>query len=183
MTIEEYGVYKIMDGDFFTGHWGVIQRDCFKRMNLCETYSRYGEQIGCTDAACNTPDNIYHREYCQTVLKSIRDEFNSCKDCKCYKHCPEGNDHSMADAYTYWDGHNFTSLILSYLDYSTGLTDVEEEELDKSNFLLSLVNAVTIDDDVLHNTVYEQGYPITFNNYRLSPYLFVIGQKEEVIYE
>jgi hypothetical protein len=81
----------------------ITKKDNFKKTNFCETYSQYGQKIGCYDAGC------------------IIDEENE-----------NNNDHVSCMAWNYWDGRNWQSIILNDLDIENSEWDeVNKEESKK----------------------------------------------------
>ena len=122
----------------------VIRADKFAYGKLCETYDRNGEPEGCSGAGCYSLLN-YEGDACIRDLRSAMTEkfgradwafedwaFEGCTAAeKSFAEAwlEENEQHEEGEEYTYWDGHNFKSIIVG--GYDGDLEEVDGQEREK----------------------------------------------------
>lgn len=146
----------VSDGRFY-----ITRRSNFETVNLCDCFDNYGQIIGCYGAKCYSFDNsdsdaakdclreLYEHfgiEYSDDdLLFSIEEVLNGENDLlvevdeekinEFIKNWKENNEtHTEVDAWTYWDGRNYRTVILQS-DF--GFEDVREIDDEKQDAILS----------------------------------------------
>jgi hypothetical protein len=140
----------------------VTKRDNFESVNLCETYDNYGQKVGCYNAGCYAIDNSdsdAEKDFLRDLYDHFGIEYNDDdlaefdfsdvenglnellsgisqeKIDSFIKEWKEKNEiHTEAIAWTYWDGHNFRSLVMRS---DLGEPDVEEIDDDEEEAILA----------------------------------------------
>jgi hypothetical protein len=111
----------------------IFDSDNFKELNLCETYDRNGQQIGCENAGCRAVDNYI---LASSIINKINeDDYDSEKDYKAAKLIAflkeyDEEIHSTVKGFDYHDGHNWQTLLLakteSFVGENEGLQEIDE---------------------------------------------------------
>jgi hypothetical protein len=133
-------VYKLNNAD---GSLVIMDEDRFETANLCDCYDEYGQQNGCTDSGCYAVSN----DYCDAkkeCLAAVKSKFGVDAEIECgivtvdneeieeitsfvedWK--KENEVHVDVQAYTFWDGHNHKTLVLSTDIWEPNIEEVNEE--------------------------------------------------------
>lgn len=109
----------------------AVAKESFKYLPLAETYDRYGQLVGHENAGDYHPDNPYS-------------DFT------------EGDDPvlTMCEAYNYWDGNNWRSIVISV---SEGCDDaityeIVKDKTKRQKFLRAIREKKQISDSGAHTT-------------------------------
>jgi len=147
------GVYSIVNKD------SIDTANYIETTYLCETYDNYGNKVGCYDAGCYSFDNSDSGMH-EDCIKEINEKFNlnldyetwmcDIDDWKEYLESDvpedkigkilefieefekENAQHIEVKAVTYWNGHNWQSIVLEHDEdgYTDGYILDEEEATD-----------------------------------------------------
>jgi len=139
--------------------YAITWKKNFKKMNYCDTFNSYGQRIGCHDAECYCFANsacTFAADCLSAVIKSYPEmaarEHNltgvtEAEEMFCLfpdnridiqnfiREWEKKNEkHATCQAWNYWDGSNWKSVITVHEYYSSselGWFEVEEEEAEK----------------------------------------------------
>ncbi len=155
---EKYIVVQKTNGD---DSFYITERNNFETVNLCDCFDNNGFKIGCFGAQCYSIDNSYSDatkdclkslyeyfeiEYSddyllfsiEEVLSGENDLLSEIDEKEIYgfiKNWRENNEaHTEVDAWTYWDGCNYKTIILRS---EMGIEDVIEIDDEKQDAVLS----------------------------------------------
>lgn len=122
----------------------ILNRSCFEKVDECETYTDYGQKVGCENAGCNTLDNSYSTELHNSFLADVKsagfeiEEDASLSDILNTENeelqafieqwKKENESHSECTSYDYWDGHNWQSIVIENESGNTYYSELTEEE-------------------------------------------------------
>ena len=142
--IEDFIVLKNDFGE--TEKRFITYRRNFESVAACDCYEDFGQKIGCEAAGCYSVDNSYSdaREDCvvdfydsygvDTEITVIDDYDELLEKSEIFQKFAEAWDlengsHEHVQAWTYWDGHNFKSIILGGVcGYDSEWHEVTTEE-------------------------------------------------------
>ncbi len=182
------------------GYFYITQRSNFKTVNLCDCFDDYGQQIGCYRAKCYSFDNSdcdaeqdclkelyehFNIEYSDDDLlfnieETISGENDLLKNIEKEKikefidNWKEENEwHVEVEAWTYWDGRNYRTIILQS-DF--GIEDVREiDEEEQEAILTELPENPDIEKPVVQ--VETENYIFTFSRYASDPFYCSVCEK------
>lgn len=158
----------------------VSMRANFEKVRLCETYGDYGQQVGCYNAGCYSLDNS--ESTCKEDLEQyitdkfkLREKFSyddfieqeeaNDKIKESIKTWIEENEnHSSCVAYTYWDGSNFATALISNENFEDHISHVEINEQEAREIEEAIENRSFVEDG-FGKKVYEYGDYIMIDNY------------------
>lgn len=182
------------------GYFFITKKSNFETVNLCECFNNYGHQIGCYDAQCYSFDNsdsdafkdclrdLYEHlsvEYSdddlnysiEEILEGDNDllvNFHKNQIDEFIKNWKEENEwHVEVEAWTYWDGRNYRTIILQS-DF--GIEDVREiDEEEQEAILTELPENPDIEKPVVQ--VETENYIFTFSRYASDPFYCSVCEK------
>lgn len=185
----------VNDGRFY-----ITRRSNFETVNLCDCFDDYGQIIGCYGAKCYSFDNsdsdatkdclraLYEHfgiEYSDDdLLFSIEEVLNGENDLladvdkekidEFIKNWKENNEtHTEVDAWTYWDGRNYRTIILQS-DF--GFEDVREIDDEKQDAILSELPE-NQDTEKPIEQVETKNFIFTFSRYASDPFYCSVYEK------
>ena len=192
----------------------IMHRDDFKSINVCETHSKFGAVVGCTDAGCYSFDNsesvIF--EHCideiETIIVGIKDkvdEIESVSDfingmiaidmnddeqtnemCDAFditlselkkaydivQKFKKQEDHETVDAFTFWNGSNWISIVLG--DENADYKELSEEKQLK---ILSEFKGNAQVVKGAYATYETENYEFTSTLYQSDPFICTVEEK------
>ena len=160
----------------------VSMRANFDKVQLCQTYGDYGQQVGCYNAGCYSLENSestfkqdlesYITEKFQLAENFSYDDFaeldedeadNGIKE-SIKTWIEENENHSSCVAYTYWDGNNFATAIIEneYFDDQVSHVEIDKEE---AKLVEEAIENRSFVKEGFGKEIYEYGDYIVIDNY------------------
>lgn len=160
----------------------VSNRANFQKVRLCETYGDYGQQVGCYNAGCYSLDNSestfkqdlesYITEKFELEENFSYDDFAELDENEADEKIlesikiwiEENENHSSCVAYTYWDGNNFATAVISneYFEDQVSHVEIEEEE---AKLIEEAIENRSFVKEGFGEKIYEYGDYIVIDNY------------------
>jgi len=185
----------VNDGRFY-----ITRRSNFETINLCDCFDDYGQPIGCYRAKCYSFDNsdsdatkdclkdLYEHfevKYSDDdLLFSIEDVLNGENDLlseideekieEFIKNWQEENEsHTEVEAWTYWDGRNYKTIILQSDFGDEDVREIDEEE--QEAILAELPKNPDFEKPI--EQVETENYVFTFSRYASDPFYCEVYEK------
>lgn len=109
----------------------VVETEKFGETNFCETYGDYGQKNNCTDCGCYSWENEYVRGYYLDELGYSKEDLDEQELEGLEKKFKEEKEesHVTCTAYTFWNGHNWETVVMEFDNYplKPDLEEIEEE--------------------------------------------------------
>src|SRR5690606_23902608 len=119
-------------------------------LNLCDTYTQFGQRVGHTDAGDYHPDNSYSPAY-EECLKAVAEKFvvndfeddpGNLKEIQAFVTAwiEENQNLENCEGFTYWNGHNWQTIITACEQDSAITHQVVDDETLVAELIWAIVS-------------------------------------------
>jgi len=186
---KKYVVIKIPD----TNKFGIISADGIKKMPYCETFNKYGQQIGCYDAGCYSLDNSSSGVH-KNLQIAIKEEFGIAiqidlrfqidgslsseenEEIKAFisSWIEENTSHVECESFNFWDGRNWQSFVIDIDLGEPPVLRLEEDDPVSISILSEMPETPYING--ISETIETESWIYTASRMQDDPFIFTVAE-------